>query len=106
MDPDFHIYALSPLRWEPEYATHTCHVSILMNKMKILTLHLYLFQRTLYGRKDMKEFGIGRQPLRIQFCSGKLNFVWLSQFKCIPEHSNLMTHSSNNSLLFSLVGEE
>ena len=51
MDPDFHILALSPLRWEPEYATHTCHVSILMNKMKILTLHLYLFQRTLWEER-------------------------------------------------------
>ena len=47
----------------------------------------------------MKAFGIGRQPLGIQFRFGELNFVWLSQFKCIPEHSNLITHSSNSYFL-------
>lgn len=37
--------------------------------------------------------------LGIQFCFGELNFVWLSQFKCISEHSNLITHSSNSYFL-------
>lgn len=47
----------------------------------------------------MKAFGIGRQPLGIQFRFGELNSVWLSQFKRIPEHSNLIIHSSNSYFL-------